>query len=97
MLPEARSLFGHLLALHKNCRRARERAEWEKLGLDLEAERERSKKDILPALQGVPLSRIIKATGLSRRYASMIRRGVYVLHPVHYKRLSGLKYALRKQ
>jgi len=73
-----------------NARRARERAAWEKLGLDLRAEKERFKRDILPALQGVPLSRIIKGTGLSRRYASMIRRGMFVPHPVHYEELSGL-------
>lgn len=77
-----------------NARRAVERGEWEKLGLDLEAEKERFKRDILPALQGVPLSRIIKATGLSRRYASMIRRGMYVPHPMHYERLSGLIHAM---
>lgn len=73
-----------------NARRARERAEWEKFGVDLEAERERFKKDILPALQAVPLSRIIKATGLSRRYASMIRRGMCIPHPARYEALSQL-------
>jgi len=73
-----------------NARRARERAEWEKLGLDLAAEKQRFKKDILPALQGVPLSRIIKATGLSRRYVSMIRRGMHIPHPMHYRGLTVL-------
>lgn len=77
-----------------NARRARERAEWEKLGVSLEAEKERFKKDILPALQGVPLSRIIKATGLSRRYASMIRRGTCIPHPMHYEQLSGLIHTM---
>jgi len=36
------------------------------------------------------LSRIMKATGFSRRYASMARRGLFTPHPVHYDALATL-------
>ncbi len=42
--------------------------------------------EILPALQGVALSRMVQATGLSLRYCSQIRRG-RVPHPVHWNAL----------
>jgi hypothetical protein len=38
----------------------------------------------------VPLSHIMKATGFSRRYASLARRGLYTPHPVHYDALADL-------
>ena len=41
---------------------------------------------ILPGLQGVPLSRMMDATGLSLRYCSKIRRG-RVPHPMHWDAL----------
>lgn len=77
-----------------NKRRAKERAEWAKEGRDLETEKNRFLKDILPDMKDVPLGRIMKATGFSRRYASLVRRGLYVPHPVHYERLSGLIHAV---
>ncbi|MCX6071369.1 MAG: hypothetical protein NTU91_11010 [Chloroflexi bacterium] len=70
-----------------NARRAHERSKWKELGLDVDQEKERFKRDILPRLQDVPLSRIMKATGFSRRYASLARRGLYTPHPVHYDAL----------
>jgi hypothetical protein len=73
-----------------NARRAQERSKWKDLGLDVDQEKERFKRDILPRLQDVPLSRIMKATGFSRRYASMARRGLYTPHPVHYDALATL-------
>jgi hypothetical protein len=73
-----------------NARRAEERLKWKELGLDVEQEKERFKRDILPRLQGVPLSRIMVATGFSRRYASMSRRGLFTPHPVHYDALATL-------
>ena len=73
-----------------NARRAHERSRWKELGLDVDQEKERFKRDILPQLQGVPLSRIVKATGFSRRYASLARRGLYTPHPVHYDALADL-------
>jgi len=71
-----------------NARRAKERSEWNDLGLDVDEEKERFRRDILPLLQGIPLSRIIEATGFSRRYASLARRGLYTPHPVHFDRLA---------
>jgi len=47
-------------------------------------------RDILPRLQAVPLSAISKATGLSRGYASMIRRGLYAPHPRHWEALKAI-------
>lgn len=63
---------------------------WKELGLDVGQEEERFKRDILPGLPGIPLSRIMEATGFSRRYASLVRRGLYTPHPVHYGALRGL-------
>jgi hypothetical protein len=37
-------------------------------------------ENILPGLRGLTLTELQKATGLSKRYCSMIRRGLYVLH-----------------
>jgi hypothetical protein len=73
-----------------NARRAAERAEWEKQGLDLEEERERFVRGILPRLRDLSIMDIVKATGFSPRYASLVKRGLYVPHPVHYKALSNL-------
>jgi hypothetical protein len=73
-----------------NARRGQERSKWKELGLDADREKARFKRDILPLLQGIPLSHIMKATGFSRRYASMARRGLYTPHPAHYDALADL-------
>ena len=75
-----------------NARRARERQEWERKndGVDVEAEKQRFASEILPRLKDVPVRRIVKTTGLSIRYASMIRRGLYTPHPMHYQKLEEL-------
>jgi CRISPR-associated endonuclease Cas1 len=44
-------------------------------------------REILPAIQEVPLGRLAAATGLSLRYVSLIRRGERVPHPRHWVRL----------
>jgi CRISPR-associated endonuclease Cas1 len=46
-------------------------------------------REILPGLQGVSLSRIMQATGLSLRYSSQIRRG-YVPHAMRWESLRQL-------
>jgi len=46
-------------------------------------------RDILPLIQGVPLSRLRRATGLSLRYVSLIRRGERTPHPRHWQALLG--------
>ena len=33
---------------------------------------------------------IVRATGFSPRYASLVRRGLYVPHPVHHEALARL-------
>jgi len=33
---------------------------------------------------------IVKAAGFSRHYASLVRRGLHVPHPVHYEALAYL-------
>lgn len=47
-------------------------------------------QNILPRLQQLPLRKIMKATGLSLRYCSMIRRGLRVPHPRHWEILIGI-------
>ncbi len=44
-----------------------------------------SQRDILPLIQGVPLSQLQRPTGLSLRYVSLIRRGERTPHPRHWK------------
>jgi CRISPR-associated endonuclease Cas1 len=44
-------------------------------------------RDILPLIQDVPLSRLQRATGLSLRYVSLIRRGERTPHLRHWHRL----------
>jgi len=44
-------------------------------------------REILPLIEHVPLSRLVKATGLSLRYCSQIRRGEKVPHPRHWRAL----------
>lgn len=66
-------------------RRQREAAEWEHT--NLRQDRERFARTILPNLQSVPIRRMAKATGLSVRYCSLIRRGLYVPHPRHWEAL----------
>ena len=73
-----------------NAHRAQQTAAWEQLGLDVEAGREHFKRDILPGLRDVAISRIMKATGFSRRYASLVRHGLYFQHPVHNESLAGM-------
>jgi CRISPR-associated endonuclease Cas1 len=48
------------------------------------------RKKILPKLQRVPLGQMVKATGLSLIYCSLVRRGVYIPHPRHWEVLARL-------
>ena len=69
-----------------NVQRKREAREWEERHgelVDLSA----FEREILPAIQGVPLSRLQRATGLSLRYVSLIRRGEKTPHPRHWQGL----------
>jgi len=44
-------------------------------------------REIGPKLQAVPLAAMMRATGLSRPYCAMIRRGARVPHPRHWEAL----------
>ncbi len=46
--------------------------------------------EILPTLQGFTAGEIARATGLSRPYCSMIKRGGYVPHPKHWETIARL-------
>ena len=45
---------------------------------------------ILPTLQGLTAGELARATGLSRSYCSMIKRGAYVPYPKHWDTLLAL-------
>ncbi|MGA2111724.1 MAG: CRISPR-associated endonuclease Cas1 [Anaerolineales bacterium] len=60
-------------------------------------EREQFKRDILPALALLPIRQISKATGLSLRYASLIRKGACIPSPVHYPALRKLVFSAATQ
>ena len=67
-----------------NITRKRQAREWEETYgrlVDLSA----FKRDILPLIQDIPLSRLQQATGLSLRYVSLIRRGKRTPHPRHWQ------------
>ena len=75
-----------------NVMRFLQRVEWERLNpdVDIAAEKLRFTKDLLPRLQIIPVRQLAKESGLSRRYSSLIRRGEYVPHPMHYQKLEVL-------
>jgi len=66
---------------------AAQRAGWNG---DTESARKSFLSDVQPKLANVSVSQISKATGLSLRYASLIRQGKVVPHPVHFEKLSQL-------
>jgi hypothetical protein len=49
------------------------------------------RKKILPKLKSVPLGQMVRATGLSLIYCSLVRRGVYVPHPRHWEFLASTR------
>ena len=51
-------------------------------------------KEIQPKLKTVSLLETMQATGLSRTYCGMIRRGVRVPHPRHWEALHDLVWPL---
>jgi hypothetical protein len=66
-----------------NITRKREARKWDEQHgklVDLSA----FERDILPLIQDVPLSRLQRASGLSLRYVSLIRRGERTPHPRHW-------------
>jgi hypothetical protein len=67
-----------------NARRKAELREWEQQYGKL-VDLSTFEREILPQIQDVPLSRLVKATGLSLRYVSQIRRGEKAPHPRHWQ------------
>lgn len=46
------------------------------------------RRDVLPAIEGVPLSELARRTGLSVSYCGLIRRGVEVPHERWWEKLA---------
>ncbi|MDP9363096.1 MAG: hypothetical protein M3Q10_02490 [Chloroflexota bacterium] len=70
----------------RNADHVRANAEWDRSHGGATADVDFA-RDILPGLQGTPLSAIQESTGLSLRYCSVIRRGLQVPHRRHWPRL----------
>jgi hypothetical protein len=72
----------------------RERAAWEAAHdqVNLSAERAGSSSEILPRIDQTPLPdrMIADAFGVSQTYASQIRRGVFLPHPIYYAEFEAL-------
>jgi hypothetical protein len=69
-----------------NIERKRRAREWDETHgklVDMSA----FQREILSVIQGVPLSQLQRATGLSLRYVSLIRRGERTPHPRHWQAL----------
>ena len=64
-------------------------AEWERIHTE-EPDPATFERDIRPKLKTVSLLETMRATGLSRTYCGMIRRGVRVPHPRHWEALREL-------
>jgi hypothetical protein len=65
--------------------RRREEAEWDAAHPDAIVDEAVFRSEVLPGLQGVPLSTLVATTGLSQQYCSLIRRGLKVPHPRHWE------------
>ena len=72
-----------------NRARVNERKAWDSIHSqgDAEKERARFKTEILPTLEEHSLREIATSTGFCLRYASLIRSGKVVPHPVHNAKL----------
>lgn len=70
--------------------RARARVAWEAAHGNGVAERATFKTEVAPRLEGVSLRTIAAATGLSLRYASLIRSGTHTPHPMYFETLAKL-------
>jgi CRISPR-associated endonuclease Cas1 len=75
---------------NSNRERARQRRGWEITHGDGEELKAWFARVVTPALARISVSSIIRATGFSPRYASLVQKGEYIPHPVHYPALSNL-------
>jgi CRISPR-associated endonuclease Cas1 len=69
--------------------RHRELREWNAAHAETIAEPGVFAREILPAIQALPLSDLVRATGLTHGYLSKVRRGEKVPHPRHWPALRG--------
>jgi hypothetical protein len=65
-------------------RRRRELGEWRATHGETPADPDFFRREILPAMQRLPLSDLVRATGLTHGYLSQIRRGAKTPHPRHW-------------
>jgi CRISPR-associated endonuclease Cas1 len=70
--------------------RAAARAEWEREHTGQVCDPDDFRRDVLPLLQKVPLSAMMRSTRLSLRYCSQIRQGSRVPHPMYQAALRDL-------
>src|SRR5262249_18393782 len=68
-------------------RRMRELREWNVMHADTSPEPDFFIREILPAIQSLPLSDLVRATGLTHGYLSQIRQGAKIPHPRHWQAL----------
>jgi hypothetical protein len=61
--------------------------EWNAARAGTFADPELFAREILPAIQAVPLSELVHATGLTAGYLSQVRRGKKIPHPRHWAAL----------
>ena len=73
--PELRGRRGAAIAARKQALR-----EWEASHPGAAYDPDLFRREILPGLQDVTLSRIMEAAGISKAFASDVRRGKYVPH-----------------
>ena len=66
------------------------RAEWDAAHADSKEVKKWFARNVVPLLANLTITKIIKATGFSPRYASLFRKGEYMPHPVHFTLLSEL-------
>lgn len=78
--PEAREKVGSA-----NAKRQREVSEWDRT--HARPDPEVFRREILPHLREVPLTKLVQVTGLSKQYCSHIRRGRFVPHARHWEAL----------
>jgi len=80
--PEIRRRIGEA----QTARRAAD-AQWERAHPGFVADPDAFRREVLPAIQAISLSRIARATGLSVTHAASIRRGRVIPHPRHWDAL----------
>jgi hypothetical protein len=68
-------------------RRMQELSEWNAAHDTESAKPEIFEREILPRIRSVPLSDLVRATGLTHAYLSQVRRGVKTPHPRHWPAL----------